>query len=139
MLRSCPFLCEFCSSVGDPLLNVFVPRSQSLDIHPNGSQALIGLSTGEAQIVSIAQLDGGGAAVTEKTYSNTSTTSLPPGAGYGAAFAANGQAVIFGSVDGCALVWDTKKSAVVYALEHEEGGLLTGWMFRCLTALYLFR
>lgn len=28
---------------------------------------------------------------------------------------------MFGSVEGCALVWDRKKGAVVYGMEHEGG------------------
>jgi len=44
--------------------------------------------------------------------------------GFGAVFATQGQAILFGSVEGCALVWDMKKGVIVYGLEHEEGWYL---------------
>lgn len=49
-------------------------------------------------------------------------TELRPTGGFGALFATRGQAILFGSVEGCVLVWDKKKAAIVYGLEHEEGG-----------------
>jgi len=39
-------------------------------------------------------------------------------------FATQGQAVLFGSVDGCVLVWDKDKGAIVYGLAHEEGDII---------------
>lgn len=48
-------------------------------------------------------------------------TEARPSAGFGANFATKGQAVLFGSVEGCVLIWDKKKAAIVYGLEHEEG------------------
>ena len=47
---------------------------------------------------------------------------------YGAALATHGQAVVFGPVDSCVLVWDRKKGNVVYGLEHEEG---QSYLFAC--------
>jgi hypothetical protein len=41
--------------------------------------------------------------------------------GFPAVFATNGQAVLYGTVNGCALVWDRKKGAIVYGLKHPEG------------------
>ena len=40
---------------------------------------------------------------------------------YGASLATQGQAIVFGTVDSCALVWDRKKGTIVYGLEHDEG------------------
>ena len=40
---------------------------------------------------------------------------------FGAVFASRGHAVLFGSVEGCVLVWDQKKGSVVYGLDHGKG------------------
>lgn len=41
----------------------------------------------------------------------------------GAVFAAAGQVVLFGSVEGCVLVWDRNRATVSYVLEHNKGEL----------------
>ena len=92
--------------------------SNSLDLDPTGSHVLVGQHGGCAKLVGIRQLDKKGQV--ERTYSCTETEARPNG-GFGAFFATEGQAILFGSVDGCVLVWDRKKGAVVYGLEHEEG------------------
>jgi len=43
--------------------------------------------------------------------------------GFPAVFATRGQAVLYGTVNGCALVWDRKKCQIVYGLKHPEGKL----------------
>jgi hypothetical protein len=47
---------------------------------------------------------------------------------FGAVFAGRGQAVLFGSVDGCVLVWDRKKGHVVYGMDHGEGMVTQDYM-----------
>ncbi|KAG6845203.1 hypothetical protein H0H87_012530 [Tephrocybe sp. NHM501043] len=57
----------------------------------------------------------------EQSFSCKETEARSAQAGsFGAVFATEGQAVLFGSVEGCVLVWDRKKAAIVYGLEHEE-------------------
>lgn len=84
---------------------------------PTGSHIIIGHSTGAARLVAIRQADNKGSI--EQSYSSADTERNV--AGFGAIFATKGQAILFGSVDGCVLVWDRKKGTVVYGLEHEEG------------------
>jgi hypothetical protein len=73
---------------------------------------------GAARLLSIRQTDKKGSV--ERSYSCKETEARPNG-GFGAVFATQGQAVLYGSVEGCVLVWDRKKGAVVYGLAHEEG------------------
>ena len=73
---------------------------------------------GSAQLLSIRQTDKKGSV--ELSYS-CKETEARPNSGFGAVFATQGQAVLFGCVEGCVLVWDRKKGAIVYGLAHEEG------------------
>jgi hypothetical protein len=98
------------------LRNVF--NSNSLDLNPTGSHVLVGQVGGCARLVGLRQPDNKG--FVEQSYSCQETEARPNG-GFGAVFATQGQAVLFGSVEGCVLVWDRKKGAIVYALEHDEG------------------
>lgn len=79
---------------------------------------LVGQIGGSARLVGIRQPDNRGSV--EQSYSCKETEARPNG-GFGALFATQGQAILFGSVEGCVLVWDRKKGAIVYGLEHEEG------------------
>lgn len=79
---------------------------------------LVGHTGGCARLVGIRQSDNKG--TVEQSYACRETEARPHG-GFGAAFATQGQAVLFGCVDGCVLVWDRKKGAIVYGLEHEDG------------------
>lgn len=92
--------------------------SNSLDLSPTGSHVLVGQTGGCARLVGIRQSDNKGAI--EQSYSCKETEARPNG-GFGATFATQGQAILFGNVEGCVLVWDRKKGAIVYGLEHEEG------------------
>ncbi|KAL0576210.1 hypothetical protein V5O48_005777 [Marasmius crinis-equi] len=49
----------------------------------------------------------------ERFYTNETVAS-----GFGGTFAAQGQGVVFGSSEGCAVVWDTKSGVPVYGLDH---------------------
>lgn len=79
---------------------------------------LVGQVGGCARLVGIRQPDNRGSV--EQSYSCKETEARPNG-GFGALFATQGQAILFGSVEGCVLVWDRKKGAIVYGLEHDEG------------------
>lgn len=56
---------------------------------------------------------------------------------FGAIYAAQDQAVLFGDVEGCIPVWDKKKAVVVYGLDHGEGSWerLFFWLSCKLTVL----
>ncbi|KAF5379907.1 hypothetical protein D9757_007225 [Collybiopsis confluens] len=55
----------------------------------------------------------------EQSFSNKETESQQRS--FGALFTAQGQGVLFGDIKGCTLIWDTKKGAPVYGLDHGEG------------------
>ncbi|KAG5339717.1 hypothetical protein C0989_003967 [Termitomyces sp. Mn162] len=98
-------------------------ESYTLDLTPSGTHVLVGLGS-KAYVVGIHK--PGNKGDVERSFScneqeNRSQSSGTPPDGFGAVFATEGQAVLFGSVEGCVLVWDRKKAVIVYGLEHEEG------------------
>lgn len=94
--------------------------SISLDVDPQEAHVLAGVSSGGAALVALGKLESKGNI--EMMYSLTKESDGWAGRNeYGAALATQGQAVLFGTVDSCALVWDRKKGNVVYGLEHDEG------------------
>ncbi|KAG5723954.1 hypothetical protein E4T56_gene9735 [Termitomyces sp. T112] len=98
-------------------------RIYTLDLTPSGTHVLVGLGS-KAYVVGIHK--PGNKGDVERSFScneqeNRSQSSGTPPDGFGAVFATEGQAVLFGSVEGCVLVWDRKKAVIVYGLEHEEG------------------
>ncbi|KAF8229556.1 hypothetical protein L208DRAFT_1459814 [Tricholoma matsutake] len=93
----------------------------SLDLNPAGTHVLVSQIGGSARLLNIRQADKKGSV--ELSYSCKETEAHPDG-GFGAVFATQGQAVLFGSVEGCVLVWDRKKGAIVYGLAHEEGDII---------------
>ncbi|KAF8061660.1 WD40-repeat-containing domain protein [Lyophyllum atratum] len=95
-------------------------KIQSLDLTPSGAHVLVGVGP-HARLVGVRQPDNKGSV--EQIYSCKETEARPSG-GFGAVFATEGQAVLFGSVDGCALVWDRKKGTIVYGLEHDEDDVI---------------
>ncbi|KAJ6606345.1 hypothetical protein DFH09DRAFT_896185, partial [Mycena vulgaris] len=86
----------------------------SIDINPTGTHALIAQAGGSACLVGL------GSHEERRVGQSYVDTDLRDGA-LGAIFSTQGQAVLFGAVEGCLLVWDTQKGAVVYGMEHEEG------------------
>lgn len=97
---------------------LIIYSSTSLDLNPAGTHVLVSQIGGSARLLNIRQADKKGSV--ELSYSCKETEAHPDG-GFGAVFATQGQAVLFGSVEGCVLVWDRKKGAIVYGLAHEEG------------------
>ncbi|TEB36320.1 hypothetical protein FA13DRAFT_1771708, partial [Coprinellus micaceus] len=96
----------------------------SLDLCPLGTHVLVGFSSGGAILVgSLRQVESKGNI--ESVYSLTKESDGWVGRNeYGAALATQGQAIVFGTMDSCALVWDRKKGNVVYGLEHEEDEII---------------
>ncbi|TFK69660.1 hypothetical protein BDN72DRAFT_840149 [Pluteus cervinus] len=91
-------------------------RIMSLDTNATGTHALVAQKD-EARLVNVKKLDH--KTSVELTYSlkeRETRLSLD----FGAIFATKGQAVLYGTIDGCILVWDKKKATIVYGLEHEE-------------------
>jgi hypothetical protein len=116
-------------------------RSTALDLNPAGTHVLVSQVGGSARLLSIRQTDNKGSV--EHSYSCKEIEARPNG--FGAVFATQGQAVLFGSVEGCVLVWDKDKGAIVYGLAHEEGWWLlysaskvTKWSFQG-TSSWLWR
>ncbi|KAG6865668.1 hypothetical protein C0991_000438 [Blastosporella zonata] len=91
-------------------------RIQTLDVTPTGTHVLVGVGS-SAFLVGIRRPDNRGAV--EQSFI-CKETRVSQTSGFGAVFATEGQAVLFGSVGGCVLVWDRKKAVIVYGLEHEE-------------------
>ncbi|KAG5652013.1 hypothetical protein H0H81_006595 [Sphagnurus paluster] len=92
-------------------------KIQSLDLMPSGTHLLVGVGTFSV-LVGIRQADSKGSV--EQSFTCKETETKSSGSGFGAVFATDGQAVLFGSVQGCVLVWDRKRGNIVYGLEHEE-------------------
>ncbi|KAF8638838.1 hypothetical protein AX17_001896 [Amanita inopinata Kibby_2008] len=104
----------------------FLQKSiSSLNLSPNGSHVLVGQVGGRARLVSARHSSNRGAV--EVSYSlqeqlgqlNKFLLSRP-----GAVFTAGGEAVLFGSMEGCVLVWDRKRATILYGLEHEKDDIV---------------
>lgn len=85
----------------------------SIDVDPTGKWILTGLVGDTARMLSLTSDQ-------VQRYSNWDVENRIDN-GFGAMFVAHGQGVLFGCVQGCALVWDTKNGNLIYGLEHHEG------------------
>jgi hypothetical protein len=91
-------------------------------VSPAGTHVLVGSVGGSAAMVALRKSENKGHI--EQVYSCKDRDGWTPEWGdyeFGSKFATKGQAILFGSVDSCVLVWDRKKGNVVYGLEHDEG------------------
>lgn len=79
---------------------------------------LAGQTTGDAQLVTICKAEKKGTLDQNYTCKELDAAS---GNAFSPVFATKGQAILFANVEGCVLVWDRKKGAIVYGLEHDEG------------------
>ena len=79
---------------------------------------LVGQEGGKASLITLRLNECKGSV--ERTYTSAKLQAMTT-PGFPAVFATNGQAVLYGIVNGCALVWDRKKGAIVYGLKHPEG------------------
>lgn len=86
-----------------------------IDINRQASQALVAQSSACCHLVWVEQSDNKGKV--EQVYS---FKDLDLRNEFGAIYAAQDQAVLFGDVEGCIPVWDKKKAVVVYGLDHGE-------------------
>ncbi|KAF8968318.1 hypothetical protein BDZ97DRAFT_1916158 [Flammula alnicola] len=92
----------------------------SIDIHPTGLYLLVAQEGGKAHLVTMKPNENKGNI--ERTYTSEKIQSMSmTQKGFPAIFATKGQAVLYGTVNGCALVWDRKKGMIVYGLKHPEG------------------
>ncbi|KAJ7090395.1 hypothetical protein B0H15DRAFT_838468 [Mycena belliarum] len=89
----------------------------SIDINPTGTHALITQASGSACIVAL------GAQEERRVVRSYLEQEVRDGVP-GGIFATEGQAVVFGALEGCLLVWDTQKGVVVYGMQHAEGDLI---------------
>jgi len=93
--------------------------SQHIDTDLSGNNALV---SGEnfGCLVRLRAADSGGpkAGDIARTFALPAHNKITGNAA--ALFVAQGQGVVFGCVDGCLLVWDTRKGTLVYGLEHES-------------------
>lgn len=89
----------------------------TLDVDPRGTHALAA-QTGSCILVNITQEGRGNV---EQAYSPKDLDIQTDAAyDFGALFAARGASLLFGSVQGCVMVWDRASGAVVHGLSHGE-------------------
>ncbi|KAG2020886.1 hypothetical protein CC2G_006174 [Coprinopsis cinerea AmutBmut pab1-1] len=100
----------------------------SLDMSPQGTHVLVGQDNGSAVLVALRMSENKGHV--EQIYTckdqqpqlqQPHSSRCPPGFEFGAVFATQSQAILLGSIESCVLVWDKKKAAIVYGLEHDQG------------------
>uniref|UniRef100_A0A8H7Y286 WD40 repeat-like protein n=1 Tax=Psilocybe cubensis TaxID=181762 RepID=A0A8H7Y286_PSICU len=104
--------------------HVFFPSKKpitSIDLPPTGTYLLVAQEGGQCHLVTLKPSESKG--VIERTYTSEKLQSLKQKS-FPAVFATRGQAVLYGTVNGCALVWDRKKGVIVYGLKHPEGDLI---------------
>lgn len=78
---------------------------------------MVGDEGGKARLVTLRTSENKGAV--EQTY--TSPKFQGKRQDFPSVFATKGQAVLHGTLNGCALVWDKRKGTIVYGLKHPEG------------------
>jgi len=94
-----------------------------LDVNASGNLALVAQTGGRAHLVTIKQDDSKGKI--EQVYAiKEDDTIAKMKHEFGAMFANQGQTVLFGSVEGCVLVWDKSNGNVLCALDHCEDDII---------------
>ena len=96
---------------------------------PTGSHLLVGQVDGKAVLVTMSHSSGTGR--TEKVY-KFADKEAPKARYFSSVFATRGQAIVHGSVDGYAVVWDRKKERPVYVLKHSAGACVFLRLYKCL-------
>lgn len=96
------------------------PRCRSsLDVDSKGSHALAAQTAG-CILVNIGQADGKGSV--EQAYTLTDPELLSAVSyDFGALFATRGLMLLFGTYQGCIMVWDRASGDIVHGLYHGEG------------------
>lgn len=97
-------------------LQVFDQAITSIDVDSEAGRALVSFADGHAVLFNLQP----GAGV-ERTYAPEEASR----SSFGALFAAGGKAVVYGTSQGCALVWDTLKAQVVYGMNNSEDDPIT--------------
>lgn len=98
----------------------YIICSCNIDVNPTSTQALVAQIGGRAHLVGIGRDDGKGKV--EQVYCIKDEAIVPRMTHeFGAVFTNQGQTVLFGSVDGCVVVWDKSKGDVACVLDHCEG------------------
>lgn len=94
--------------------------SSHIDVNPSGTHVLLAHTGGWAELVGIRQSDNKGHV--EQVYSSKENEAKI-GCSFGATFAKWGQFVLFGSSEGCLLIWDKSKADIAYGLDHGDGAV----------------
>uniref|UniRef100_A0A0W0FMV8 Uncharacterized protein n=1 Tax=Moniliophthora roreri TaxID=221103 RepID=A0A0W0FMV8_MONRR len=90
-------------------------RVTHIDTKMNLAKTRALISQGSVARLITVDADNGGNV--ERLYSKEGLALSP--SSFGAVFAAEGKGILFGSSEGCALVWDTNSGTLVYGLDHE--------------------
>jgi len=101
----------------------------TLDVNPSGSLALVAQAGGRAHLVAVKQTEKKGKIEQVYAIKDEDLVSQLKHE-FGAVFANDGQKVLFGSMNGCVLVWDKMKGDVMCGLDHCEGGTIFDILFR---------
>lgn len=122
MARQCEFLFWKCVIYERELMMGYYRTS--IEAHPSGSNLLVTQEGGLSHLVTFRATENKGSI--EKTYTSERLQVLASNKNsaerrLSAVFATRGQAVLFGVVNSCTLIWDRKKGVIVYGLKHEEG------------------
>ncbi|KAF7971452.1 hypothetical protein HWV62_21022 [Athelia sp. TMB] len=92
---------------------------RTLDVDPTGNIALAAQAGGRAHLVSVGPSGDGKIQQVYAIKDEELVQKLTHE--FGAVFANQGQTVLFGSMNGCVLVWDKEKANVLCVLDHCEG------------------
>ncbi|KAH7928194.1 WD40 repeat-like protein [Leucogyrophana mollusca] len=94
-------------------------KVHGLDINSQGTQVLVSQAGGRAHLVNVQQSDSKGKI--EQVYTTKDgEPAVDQRHSFAASFASTGRAVVFGSMENHALVWDKSKGDVVCSLDHGE-------------------
>ncbi|KAF9555573.1 hypothetical protein CPC08DRAFT_711928 [Agrocybe pediades] len=98
----------------------FLPKPiHSIDIHPSGTYLLVGVEDG-LHLLTLKSNENTGKI--EQSYkSEKALAQMGKRKGFPAVFATRGQAILYGMINDCALVWDRRKGSIVYGLKHPNG------------------
>ncbi|KAA1477128.1 WD40 repeat-like protein [Dentipellis sp. KUC8613] len=99
----------------------FKSKVYHIDVNSTGSHALVAQTGGRTHIVGIRQDDNKGKI--EQVYTLPDSEAKNANYDFGALFTSKGSVVLFGSVDGCVLLWDKDKAEVSCGLDLGEGAV----------------
>ncbi|KAI0078147.1 hypothetical protein K474DRAFT_1771230 [Panus rudis PR-1116 ss-1] len=91
-----------------------------LDVENRGSPALVTLSNGKCELVKISQDDLKGTIEQTFAFKEGQSASCE----YGALFTNKSQAVLFGALQGCVMVWERSTAEIMYGMSHGEDDVI---------------